>query len=176
MILKKFVPLALVALTLFSTVRSQVITNVPALREAAVRADRKYQDMNARLAVLATQRGWPLFITLRRGNRAVLYGISPRGMPMYVVTNDNIISAATIGTNQLWPGGSTGLNLSGSTPALKGKIALWDGGRVLATHQELVGRVVVDRLQRRDRAQNLGVTLFHEVALEFYKGHPAQRR
>ncbi len=50
-------------------------------------------------------------------------------MPLYVATNDNIISAATIGTNQLWPGGSTGLNLSGSTPALKGKIAIWDGGR-----------------------------------------------
>ncbi len=25
---------------------------------------------------------------------------------------------------------------------MKGKIALWDGGRVLATHQELAGRVV----------------------------------
>ncbi len=38
--------------------------------------------------------------------------------------------------------GSTGLNLNGSTAALKSKIALWDGGRVLGTHEELVGRVL----------------------------------
>ena len=69
-------------------------------------------------------------------------GVSRMGYPLYVTTNDNIISAATIGTNQLWPGGSTGLNLNGSTAALKGKIAIWDGGRVLATHQELAGRVL----------------------------------
>ena len=142
MILKKFVPIILTALTLHLTVRSQVITNVSALRQSAASSQLKYQDMNNRLARLAKLNNWPLFITLRRGNRAVLYGISSKGMPLYVTTNDNIISAATIGTNQLWPGGSTGLNLSGSTAALKGKIAIWDGGRVLATHQELVGRVV----------------------------------
>ena len=98
--------------------------------------------MNGRLARLAKQNGWPLFMTLKRGNLAVLSNISPKGMPIYVSTNENIISAATIGTSLLWPGGSTGVNLSGSNPALKGKIAIWDGGRVLGTHQELKGRVV----------------------------------
>jgi hypothetical protein len=142
MILKKFVPLFLVVLALFSTARSQVITNTTVLRNAASRAQIQYQEMSSRLARLAKQRGWPLSITLKRGNQAVLYGLSPKGLPLYVSTNDNIISAATIGTNQLWPGGSTGLNLTGSTPAMKGKIALWDGGRVLGTHQELAGRVV----------------------------------
>jgi hypothetical protein len=63
-------------------------------------------------------------------------------MPLYVSTNNNIISAASIGTNELWPGGGTGLGLSGSNAALKGKIAIWDGGRVLGTHQELAGRVL----------------------------------
>ena len=142
MILKKFVPLFLVVLALFSTARSQVITNTAALRSGALRSQAQYQEMSARLASLAKQRGWPLTIKLKMGNLAVLYGLSPKGLPLYVSTNDNIISAATIGTNQLWPGGSTGLNLTGSTPAMKGKIALWDGGRVLGTHQELVGRVV----------------------------------
>jgi hypothetical protein len=142
MILKKFVPLVLLAFSLFSTVRAQVNTNVKALLEASVRADQQFHEMNDRLTRLARQHAWPLTITIRGGNRAVLYGISAKGMPLYVATNDNIISAATIGTNQLWPGGSTGLNLSGSNAALKGKIAIWDGGRVLATHQELVGRVI----------------------------------
>jgi hypothetical protein len=142
MILKKFVPGVLAAFFLISTARSQVKTNLSALREAALRYDIKYQEMNARLAAVASQRNWPLFISLKGGNRAVLYGISAKGMPLYVATNDNIISAATIGTSQLWPGGSTGLGLNGSDSVLSGKIAIWDGGRVLATHQELIGRVV----------------------------------
>ena len=142
MIRKKFVPLLLVALTLFSTARSQVKTNLNALRDAAVRSETQYQEMNSRLMKLANQRGWPLFKTIKNGARAELYGLDPKGFPLYVVTNDNIISAATIGTNQLWPGGSTGLNLSGNSAALKGKIAIWDGGRVRGTHQELAGRVI----------------------------------
>jgi Subtilase family/GEVED domain/Secretion system C-terminal sorting domain len=142
MILKKFVPLTLIVLSLFSTARSQVITNTAALRDGALRAQTQYQELSSRLSRLARQKGWPLSITLKKGTTAVLCGVSPMGLPLYVSTYDNIISAATIGTNQLWPGGSTGLNLTGSTSAMKGKIALWDGGRVLATHQELVGRVV----------------------------------
>jgi hypothetical protein len=142
MILKKFVPFVLLALTLFSTAYSQVKTNFNALRAASSRADIQFREMSIRLNRLAKQNSWPLTIKMKNGNHAVLYGINPKGLPLYVSTNDNIISAATIGTSQLWPGGSTGLNLNGSNAALKGKIALWDGGRVLGTHQELNGRVV----------------------------------
>ena len=142
MIRKKFVPIILISFFCISTVSAQVKTNFSVLREAAMRSDARYKEMSARLASLARQHNWPLFITLKSGSRAFLYGLSAKGMPLYVATNDNIISAATIGTSQLWPGGSTGLNLSGGIPQLKGKIALWDGGRVLGTHQELTGRVV----------------------------------
>src|ERR1700712_1903034 len=136
MILKKFVPSVLVAICFFSTGHSQVITNIAALREASVRADIHNRQMNERLNLLARQNGWPLTKTFKNGNHAVLMGLSQKGYPIYVTTNNNVISAATIGTSQLWPGGSTGLNLNGSTAALKSKIALWDGGRVLGTHQE----------------------------------------
>src|SRR6185503_3794543 len=54
---------------------------------------------------------------------------------------DNIISAATIRTNLLWPGGSTGLSLNGSSTSVKGKIAIWDEAKPLPTHVELTGRV-----------------------------------
>jgi hypothetical protein len=142
MILKKFVPLILVAISFFSTGHSQVITNITALRETSARADIQHRAMADRLNRLAKQNGWPLTKTFKNGNHAVLIGVSWKGFPLYVTTNNNIISAATIGTSQLWPGGSTGLNLSGSTAALKSKIAIWDGGRVLGTHNELVGRVL----------------------------------
>ncbi len=120
MTLKKFVPLSLVVLSLFSTAQSQVFTNTSALRDGALRAQVQYQELSSRLSRLARQKGWPLSITLKKGTTAILCGISPLGLPLYVSTYDNIISAATIGTNQLWPGGSTGLNLTGSTPRYEG--------------------------------------------------------
>ncbi|MEJ0081861.1 MAG: S8 family serine peptidase [Puia sp.] len=79
---------------------------------------------------------------IQDGNRAVLIGLSQKGYPLYVTTNNNIISAATLAPASYGPAEGTGLNLSGSTAALKGKIAIWDGGRVLGTHLELAGRVV----------------------------------
>src|SRR5207245_2788923 len=66
----------------------------------------------------------------------------PNGNPVYTTTTDNIISAATIRTSQLWPGGASGLNLNGSSANMKGRIALWDEGLARPTHVELVGRVI----------------------------------
>src|SRR6476646_6871958 len=99
MILKKFVPFILVAISSLSTAHSQVITNSKALREISVRADFQHREMTVRLKRLADQNGWPLSKTFRNGNRAVLVGVSRKGYPLYVTTNNNIISAATIGTS-----------------------------------------------------------------------------
>src|SRR5262249_2649189 len=41
---------------------------------------------------------------------------------------------------------------------------------------ELLGRFAVDRFQRFDGAENLGVTLWLEVAPESLEGHSLQRR
>jgi len=142
MIRKKFVPLMLAFLCLFSTLKSQVTTNRTALQEASLRTNNRYLELNKRLLTLARHNNWPLSLKLRNGGRSLLVGLDRKGLPIYLSTNNNTISAATIGTNQLWPGGTTGLNLNGSTAALKGKIAIWDGGKVLGTHQELTGRVI----------------------------------
>ena len=93
------------------------------------------------LTQTALQKGWPLTIRNKKGRLAYLRGIDGQGLPYYVTTTDNIISAATIRTNTLWQGGSTGLNLSGSSAIMKGKIAVWDEGLVRPTHVELAGRV-----------------------------------
>lgn len=53
------------------------------------------------------------------------------GKPMYYITN-NLNAAAVHKVDQLWPGGSTGFNLSGSGVTL----GIWDSGKVLDTHQE----------------------------------------
>src|SRR5258708_30782768 len=97
--------------------------------------------MAQRLSSLAQQKGWTLKITGRHGRIAVLRGVDGKGYPLYISTNDNIISAATIGTNQIQPGGNTGLNLNGSSASVKGTIAIWDEAKPRPTHVELTGRV-----------------------------------
>jgi len=64
---------------------------------------------------LAAQKGWKLTITDNKGNIARLVGVDEKGFPMYMGTESNVVAAATIGTNKLWTGGSSGLNLDGSS-------------------------------------------------------------
>jgi Subtilase family/GEVED domain/Secretion system C-terminal sorting domain len=121
---------------------AQLLTNKDVLQRASRDMAGRNKELNIRLLALAKQKNWPLVLHAKKGRMAYLMGVDPGGFPIYTTTTDNIISAATIRTNQLWPGGATGLALSGSTAALKGKIALWDEGEVRPTHVELTGRVV----------------------------------
>ena len=57
--------------------------------------------------------------------------------PIYYVTH-NANAADTVSTDEVHPGGSLGLSLDGSAQTM----GIWDGGRVLASHQELAGRVI----------------------------------
>ncbi|MBC7384420.1 MAG: S8 family serine peptidase, partial [Bacteroidia bacterium] len=67
-------------------------------------------------------------------------GFGFNGQPQFLCTCNNLDAAKTIGTHQLWPGGSLGLSLNG---AGLNKLALWDGGSARLTHIELTGRVQV---------------------------------
>lgn len=66
-----------------------------------------------------------------------LLRIDEKGNPQYYIT-ENTNSAQTISADNVHPGGSAGLSLTGAgiTPRE------WDGGAVLLTHQEFGGRVV----------------------------------
>ena len=132
-----FVPLCAVLLTTFSfQLQAQLKTNTAILQRASVETAKKETDALNRLVVLAGQKNWALSMKTRTGGTALLVGVDFRGRPRYKITNDNIISAATIKTNLLWPGGSTGLNLSGASSNMDGKLAIWDGGRFRTTHAE----------------------------------------
>ncbi len=68
----------------------------------------------------------------RRENGSISAIVSiENGLPQAVETF-NSVAADTVGTDELWPGGDTGLNLTGTNVA----IGLWDGGDVRITHQE----------------------------------------
>jgi PKD repeat protein len=82
----------------------------------------------------AAQLNIPIRETFPNGVEREFVGISPTGMPIYVQTTNNLEAARTISTNRVWPGGSTGLNLTGS--GMTNRLGVWDGGRVRTTHQE----------------------------------------
>jgi hypothetical protein len=71
-------------------------------------------------------------------NMELMY-LDERRRPVYYRVN-NLMAARTIGTDEVWPGGSGGLNLDGSTTTL-GELGIWDAGAVRTTHREFGGRV-----------------------------------
>ncbi len=126
-----------------STARAQVpATNIPSLIQTVHELQLKSLPQQQQLTRTALQKGWPLVIPSKKGHNLYLHGIDRFGKPVYIATVDNIISAATIGTNQLYPGAALGLSLNGSADNIKGKIAIWDEGLVRPTHVELTGRVI----------------------------------
>ena len=121
---------------------AQVTTNTAGLQRAAQQRRQQETAIRQLVTKMAAEKGWPQTLRSRKGRLAYLRGINSSGQPYYVTTTDNLLSAATIRTNKVWPNGGAGLSLNGSTAALKGKIAVWDEGLVRPTHVELAGRVV----------------------------------
>lgn len=127
-------------LLLSSSLSAQIRTNTTILqRSAALQAAKEKTDFQ-QLLTLSTKNGWKLMLRTQRGLR-ILRGVDVFGYPIYTSTENTLVSAATIGTNQLWASGSLGLSLSGSSAAMNGMLAIWDGGKVRATHVEMAGRV-----------------------------------
>ncbi|MHC4796489.1 MAG: S8 family serine peptidase [Planctomycetota bacterium] len=81
-------------------------------------------------------------------------GPSPNELQVNITTNIN--AADTTNANQLWSGGGLGLSLSGSGLT----VGIWDGGDVMATHDELIGRVtVLDSAGISDHATHVAGTI-----------------
>ncbi|OMP31601.1 S8 family serine peptidase [Mangrovimonas sp. DI 80] len=70
------------------------------------------------------------------GKRATLKGLRIDGSPIYI-TSFNAGAATTVKADELYEGGSLGLDLSGNGLTL----GLWEGDAVRKTHQELTGRI-----------------------------------
>ena len=106
-------------------------------RDHRIKEDAEY----ARAVQVAKLKGWPVYQVGKNGTVSALQRIDQSGNPIYYTTFNNTIAAATTRANQLWPGGSSGLNLSGSSDSVKSKLGIWDGGLILKNHVELVGRI-----------------------------------
>jgi hypothetical protein len=109
----------------------------------------RYQTNRIEAFRLATINKWPLIKKYANGRILTLEGIDIFENPIYYTTH-NILAANGTHTSELYQGGGLGLNLSGSTPELDGRLGIWDGGQVRPTHVELAGRI-----KQQDGATNL---------------------
>jgi len=93
--------------------------------------------------IKSSERGWPLQYESRNNRHSSLVGIDQFGLPIYLTTFADPVQAITVNTNQLWPGGSSGFNLSGSSDSITNRIGVWDESSPRLTHVEFAGRLVL---------------------------------
>jgi len=94
------------------------------------RLDRQQVEAHAR------QAGIPVRREFADGRVLELQRLVPGQGPVFYLTC-NVDAADTVSTDEVWPGGSLGLNLDGSGMTA----AEWDGGAIFADHPDLAGRV-----------------------------------
>lgn len=120
------------------------------IQQMRVAMENNTQVMQAQLLDWAKQQNISIRQVFDDGSVMLLSGLTQTGHPLYEITHTNSGSALTTRTNALYQGGGLGLNLNGSSSFLRGRLGVWDGGAVLATHAELTGRV-----EQRDGVQTV---------------------
>jgi len=125
-----------VVFSCLSNTYGQETTSSPELLNYAKKLSQRNQVRKAETIQVADSLGMPMKVI--QGNTIIELSHFVNGFPRFLST-DNINAAATTAASAIWPGGSAGLNLSGSGIVL----GVWDGGAVLTTHQEFGGRVSV---------------------------------
>jgi len=110
---------------------SQLTTNQEALLEFSRAKEKEWKQMQQRAEAYAQQHQISVRTELTDGTIIQLIDVVD-GEPVYFIT-DNLGAAITTRVDQLWAGGSTGLNMTGEG---YDKLGEWDGGAVRRTHQE----------------------------------------
>lgn len=121
---------------------AQTITNEKVLKLSSQKLKLEQELNYAKALSMAKAKNWDLSIGVE-GGVAKLTGVDDFGFPIYTKSYNNTIAAATTRASQLWPGGSTGLALTGSSTNMRNKLGVWEfDGSPLATHVEFGGRIL----------------------------------
>ena len=102
---------------------------------------KKEQENTLKAIELARKNNWLIGETRSDGTVVRLRGVNEVGEPVYDATDNNSLSALDSRTTSLYSGGSLGVSLNGSSPQMAGRLAIWDGGKVLNTHVEFGSRI-----------------------------------
>lgn len=105
------------------------------LRDQAEAAARLWERDRSEAELRAALQNLPVRI-LRGDGRLMELQRFVDGLPVYFIT-DNAVSAATMSSSRVHPGGGLGYALTGKGVTL----SVWDGGKVRTTHQEFGNRV-----------------------------------
>jgi len=139
--MKKSTFLVLISLVVCNFVFAQQETRRDLLLTAAKNMDIEARSTYAEAIIKAKQNGWALSYKSRNKSIATLMGIDNFGQPRYYISFSDPVQSITVNTNKLWPGGTSGFNLSGSSDSMTNKLAMWDEGAARNTHKEIAGRI-----------------------------------
>jgi hypothetical protein len=140
-------------------------TNLSFLQQNATQLQQKIEASRNKAYAIAKEKGWETFTVTKRGEVIALQGVDDFGQPIYYITYNNSIAAATTNTNKLYAGGGLGLNLSGSTLG-NGRAAIWDGGSILTTHVEFA----TNRIVKKDNASTSSTHATHVAGTMIAQG------
>ncbi|MFC2101939.1 S8 family serine peptidase [Bacteroidota bacterium] len=113
-------------------------TNRSALMQMGTRLKRQAEASKLQGLEEAAAKRWVVRNVSDQGRIVELKGVDWSGKPIYYSTV-NLTAAKTVSANNVWSGGTLGLNLTGNGVMMRE----WDAGAVRPTHQELAGRVVM---------------------------------
>lgn len=128
---KIFTSFMLVMFLMSTTVFAQTETNVEALLKLSKEFTAQWEANAKKVQQYAKYHNVPVRIELEDGRVMEMVDVQD-GIPMYYIT-DNLGAAYTTRAAQLWPGGTSGLDLTGEGYEQLGE---WDAGAVRVTHQE----------------------------------------
>jgi len=144
---------------------SQTMTQVDSLQAMAQRESKIISIRKTHAIEWAKLNGYPIRTEIDGSLLDIQY-IGANGRPQYYKT-DNSNSAATISTNKVYSGGGAGLSLTGSGITVRE----WDGGSVMATHQEFGARVtVVDAVATHYHSTHVAGTIMASGVVASAKG------
>lgn len=115
-------------------------TDKAALKELSVQIEKEMEKRRPQLYYDLLNSTDPAQQALNQDPDIKLMYINDNGMPVYYKLH-NINAARTISTDDVWPGGGAGYNLTGAATTYA-QLGIWDGGGVRLTHQEFGGRVI----------------------------------
>lgn len=120
----------------------QYLTSQLQQQEAILKSVRAFEEETYTKAVeKARLLGRPLRHVKPDGTVQQLWGLDEQGNLLYIQTFSNAKAANTTRTSDLYAGGVLGLTLSGNSSNVRDRLAIWDSGRILASHLDFNGRV-----------------------------------
>lgn len=137
---------------------------------------KRYAALRQQTLRLAQQRHWPIRKNYSTHRQLQLQEVDELGQPVYY-TLHNTEAAIGTRTQALYGEGALPVTLSGNSAVMNGRLGLWDGGRVLAAHQEFTSTASDGvRVTPKDNAATLSDHATHLAGTLIARGISPQAR